>query len=90
MIRWDPDHTMRLHLAGTLDATCVADVERALESARQMRTPVVLDLGRVRLIDRPTLQYVLDLMEQDGRSIENCPDHVASWMRRESLKVCHE
>jgi anti-anti-sigma regulatory factor len=78
---------MTVHLAGTLNATCVPDVERALESARRSHTSVVLDLGKVRLIDRPTMQYVMDLMQQDIESIVNCPDYVQEWIHRESGKL---
>ena len=80
--RLDADGTLTVFLAGTLDAGCVADVDRALESARRLRTPVVLDLSRVRLIDRPTTQYLVDVLQQDVR-LANCPDYVERWIRRE-------
>jgi anti-anti-sigma regulatory factor len=83
LIRRETDHTMTLHLAGTLDTTCVPDLERALESARHEHEQVILDFGRLRLIDRPTLQYVVDLIEHDVLSVVNCPDHVERWIHQE-------
>lgn len=85
LIRWEPDHTMTLQLTGTLDTACVADLERALESARHEHTRVVLDCGKLRLMDRPTLQYVADLIEHGVLSIVNCPDYVEGWIHRESV-----
>lgn len=84
LIRWEADHTMTLQLAGTLDTTCVADLERALESARDRHTPVTLDFGKLRLMDRPTLQYIADLIQRDLLSVVNCPDYVEGWIHRES------
>jgi anti-anti-sigma regulatory factor len=78
------DHTMTLQLAGTLDAMCVADLERALASARGQHMPVILDLAKLRLMDRPTLEYVLDLIEHDEIPVVNCPDYVERWILRAS------
>lgn len=84
LIRREPNQTMTLQLTGTLDTTCVADLERALESARHEQTRVVLDCGKLRLMDRPTLQYVADLLEHGVLSLVNCPDYVEVWIHRES------
>lgn len=54
LTRPNPDGTVTLLLRGTLTAACVADVEGAV--AQQLRTRVVLDLSKVGLVDRPTLQ----------------------------------
>ncbi len=84
LIRWEADRSMTLQLAGTLDTTCVADLERALASARHEHRPVVLDFGKLRLMDRPTLQYVVDLIEHEVLPVVNCPDYVEGWIHRES------
>jgi len=81
--RFDADGTLTVFLAGTLDAGCVADVDRALESARRLHRPIVIDLSKVRLIDRPTTQYLVDVMADDVR-LTNCPEHVRLWIYRES------
>lgn len=87
--RFDANGTLTIFLAGTLNAACVADVDRALESARHLKISVVLDLSRVRLIDRPTTQYLVDVMQHDVR-LANCPDHVARWIYREWLRTVND
>jgi len=82
LIRSGIDGIVTLQLAGTLDMACVADIDRALQCARSTRNPVVLDLGRVRLIDRPTLQYVMDVIRDNVQAVVNCPDHVRGWIGR--------
>ena len=87
--RVNAEGTVTVFLTGTLDAGCVADVDRELESARRLRRPIVIDLSRVRLIDRPTTQYLVDVMQHDVR-LTNCPDHVARWIHRESTGMSRE
>lgn len=79
-LRLDPDQTVTLLVSGTLNTACVADVERALALGRELHRHVVVDLSKVRLIDRPTLQFLADLARDDV-ALTNCPDHVARWMR---------
>jgi anti-anti-sigma regulatory factor len=78
-IRFDPAGAVTLLLAGTINANCVADFDRALESARHSRRPVVLDLSKVRLIDRPALHYLIDVAGE-GVHLANCPAHVERWI----------
>jgi anti-anti-sigma regulatory factor len=80
--RREPTGAVTLLVAGILNASAVADFDRALERARQGRRPVVLDLSDVRLIDRPALKYLIDLMQNDVRLIV-CPDYVEHWIYRE-------
>ena len=87
--RLDPDGTVTVVLAGTLDAGCVADLDRALESARRLHRRIVIDLSRVRLIDRPTTQYLADVMDDDVR-LANCPNHVERWLFREWARALNE
>lgn len=79
--RLDPTGAVILLLAGTLNITCVPDVDRALASAKQLHRPVVLDLSKVRFVDRPTLEYLIDVTAGDVR-LMNCPAYLESWMRR--------
>lgn len=78
----DPAGTVTLVVGGTLNAECVADFDRALEYARGQGEHVAVDMARVRLIDRPTLQYLVDTLT-DVRVI-NCPDYIKRWMKREA------
>jgi len=87
--RLDQDGTLTVFLAGRLDASCVADVDRALESSRRLQQWVLLELSRVRLIDRPTTQYLIDVMAHDVR-LTNCPDHVERWIQREWLRTLND
>jgi hypothetical protein len=74
-----------LVIAGMLSARSVADFDRALEYARRLEQPVVLDLSLVQLIDRPTLKYLIDLMQCDVR-LTICPDYVRHWIDREASR----
>ena len=74
---------MTLTIAGTFNATGVADFERALDEARRLEQPVFLDLTRMTLIDRPTLRYLIDVLHRDVRLVI-CPPFVEQWIARES------
>jgi len=77
MTRIEPTGVVTLAVAGTFNAVGVADFDRALEDARRLHQPVVLDLSEVRLIDRPTLKYL---------NLVICPDFVEHWIYRESAR----
>ena len=80
------DHNaVTLSVAGILNAAAIADFDRALDKARQLQRPVVLDLSDVRLIDRPTLKYLIDVMQDEVRLVI-CPDYVEHWIYRESSR----
>jgi len=83
------DSAVTLSVVGTLTASAVADFERALDDARRLQRPIVLDLTKVRLIDRPTLKYLIDVMEHDIRLVV-CPDYVEHWMYRESTRDAYK
>jgi anti-anti-sigma regulatory factor len=83
--RIEPTGAVTLVVAGTFNAVGVADFDRALNDARRLRQPVVLDLSEVRLIDRPTLKYLIDLLQHDVNLVI-CPDFVEHWIYRESAK----
>jgi anti-anti-sigma regulatory factor len=85
MTRIEPTGAVTLAVAGTFNAVGVADFDRALEDARQLHQPVVLDLSEVRLIDRPTLEYLIDLLQHDI-DLVICPDYVEHWIHRESAR----
>ena len=83
------DSAVTLLVVGTLTASAVADFKRALDEARRLQLPIVLDLTYVRLIDRPTLKYLIDVLEHDAR-LAVCPDYVEHWMYRESTRDTYE
>ena len=79
----EPSGAVTLTVGGTFNAAGVADFERALDEARRLSQPVFLDLARIRLIDRPTLRYLIDLLHRDVRLVI-CPPFVEQWIARES------
>jgi anti-anti-sigma regulatory factor len=79
-----------LVLGGTFNASSVADFDRALQAAMQLDRRIVLDLTNVRLIDRPTLQYLIDLLNEDDDRLVVCPDYVEHWIDRESSRIALE
>jgi len=74
-----------LAVGGTLNAAAIADLDRAIDGARQLQQPIVLDLSEVALIDRPTLKYLIDV-KHDIRLVV-CPDYVEHWLDRESARA---
>src|SRR5438552_17216283 len=78
-------NTVTLSVAGILNAAGIADFDRALDEARRLQRPLVLDLTNVRLIDRPTLKYLIDVMQDEVRLVV-CPDYVEHWIYRESTR----
>ena len=78
-------NTVTLSVAGILNAAGIADFDRALGEARQLQRPLVLDLTDVRLIDRPTLKYLIDVMQDEVRLVI-CPEYVEHWIYRESTR----
>jgi len=79
----EPSGAVTLMLAGTFNGAGVADFERALDMARGLEQPVFLDLTRITLIDRPTLRYLMDLIDRDVRLVI-CPPRVEQWITREA------
>jgi len=74
--------SVTLSIAGTFNSAAVADFERALLQAQRLQQPVFLDLTQVRLIDRPALKYLIDLLNHDIRLVI-CPAFVEQWITRE-------
>ena len=85
LTRIDPAGATTLVVAGALNGTCIADFKRALSAARRLRQPIRLDLGEVALVDRPSLQYLVDLARGEVMLV-NCPEYIARWMNREDVQ----
>jgi anti-anti-sigma regulatory factor len=80
--RIDPTGPVTFLVAGRVDAACIADFERAFGAARRLGKDIRLDLREVTLVDRPGLQYLIDLA-CDEVTLVNCPEYVKRWMRRD-------
>ena len=83
--RIDPNGPVTFLIAGSVDATCLADFDRAFVAARRLGKVIHLDLSEVTLVDRRGLQYLIDLSCDDVTLI-NCPDYVKRWMRAEPVR----
>jgi anti-anti-sigma regulatory factor len=77
--RIDPAGAITFLVEGRVDAACIADFEQAFGAARRLGRVIRLDLSEVTLVDRPGLQYLSDL-EDDEVTLVNCPEYVRRWM----------
>ena len=49
-----------------------------------MQKQIVIDLGEVTLVDRPSLQFLAAQAREDITLI-NCPEYIEPWITREAL-----
>jgi ABC-type transporter Mla MlaB component len=77
----EPTGTVRLALAGRMNANALGELRRAIERVRRRRGRVLLDLSEITLVDRPSLAF---LTEQTKDEIEliNCPAYLESWIKK--------
>lgn len=80
--RMEQAGTVRLALAGRMNANSLGELRRAIERIRRRRGRVALDLGEVTLLDRQSLLF---LSEQINDEIEliNCPAYLESWIKKQ-------
>lgn len=81
--RPDITGTVRLALAGRMNANSLGELRRAIDRARRHRAHrVALDLSEITLADRASVDF---LSQQSKEEIEliNCPQYLASWIARE-------
>jgi anti-anti-sigma regulatory factor len=75
--------TVRLQLAGKMNANSLGEVRRAIDRARRHRARrVSLDLSEITLADRASIDF---LVQQSREEIEliNCPQYIEAWIARE-------
>jgi hypothetical protein len=80
----DPMGPVTLTLAGKCCGGCLGELRRAIDKARRMRKEIVIDMGEVTLVDRPSLQFLAAQSREDIKLI-NCPEYIEPWILRESL-----
>ena len=68
-----------LAVSGRIEANDLPELKRLIESHE---LPVILDLRRVKLVDREVVTFLADFEIDSGR-ITNCPAYVREWIRRE-------
>ncbi|HEY2843130.1 MAG TPA: STAS domain-containing protein [Bryobacteraceae bacterium] len=73
--------TIRLALAGRMNANALGELRRAIDRVRRHRSRVKLDLGEITLVDRASMDF---LSEQTRDEIElvNCPAYLESWLKK--------
>jgi anti-anti-sigma regulatory factor len=57
-------------------------VRRAIERARRAHKHVVIDLGEVTLLDKPSAQFLAAQTKEDV-TLTNCPEYIQPWIYRE-------
>lgn len=75
--------TVRLALAGRMNANSLGELRRAIDRARRHRgRRIALDLSEITLADRASLEF---LAQQSREEIEliNCPAYLAPWIDRD-------
>jgi hypothetical protein len=80
----DPFGPITLTLAGKCCGGCLGELRRAIDKARRMQKQIVIDLGEVTLVDRPSLQFLAAQSREDITLI-NCPEYIEPWILRETL-----
>jgi len=76
----EPAGSVRLALAGRINANSLGEVRRAIDRARRQRAhKIALDLGEITLADRAGVDF---LMQQSRDQIElvNCPPYLRPWI----------
>ncbi len=72
-----------LTLAGKCNGGSLGELRRAIDKARRMQRQIVIDLGEVTLVDRPSLQF-LAAQARDDIKLINCPEYIEPWILRET------
>jgi ABC-type transporter Mla MlaB component len=74
--------TVRLALAGRMNANSLGELRRAIERIRRRRGRVALDLGEVTLLDRQSLVFLSEQLKDEIELI-NCPAYLESWIKKQ-------
>ena len=79
--QFDPAGPVTLALAGKCNGGSLGELRRAIDKARRMQKEIVIDLGEVTLVDRPSLQFLAEQARDDIKLI-NCPEYIEPWISR--------
>jgi len=79
--QFDPSGPVTLTLAGKCNGGSLGELRRAIDKARRMQKQIVIDLGEVTLVDRPSLQFLAEQAREDITLI-NCPEYIEPWISR--------
>jgi hypothetical protein len=76
----DPAGPVTLSLAGKCSGGGLGELRRAIDRARRMGKQIIIDLGEVTLMDRPSLQFLAAQVQEDVKLV-NCPEYIEPWIR---------
>jgi anti-anti-sigma regulatory factor len=79
----NPSGTSTLALAGSIGAESVQKIGRLIKNVQQTRSPVVLDMGEVTLMDRTAARFFAR-QQKRGVALVNCPGYIAHWISQET------
>jgi len=82
----NPTGPRTLALSGSIGAESVHKIDRLIKG-QPSRSPVVLDMGEVTLIDRTAARF-LARQQRRGVALVNCPGYIAHWISQET--TAHE
>jgi len=71
-----------LMIAGNCSGGSLGELRRAIERARRMHREIVIDLGEVTLVDKPSLEFLAEQSRSDIKLV-NCPEYIEPWIQRE-------
>ena len=77
----DTAGAVTLTLAGKCNGGSLGELRRAIDKARRLQKQIVIDLGEVTLVDRPSLQFLAEQARDDIKLI-NCPEYIEPWISR--------
>jgi hypothetical protein len=80
--RHDPAAPVTLVIAGKCNGGCLGELRRAIDKARRMQRPVVIDMSEVTLVDRPSLQFLAE-QSRENVTLINCPPYIQPWISRD-------
>jgi anti-anti-sigma regulatory factor len=73
--------TVRLEVAGRMNANSLGDLRRTMERIRRKRSRVSLDLSEITLLDRASIQFLAEQCSADVELI-NCPPYLEAWLKK--------
>jgi len=73
---------VRLALSGRIQGEHLAELKRAVGRETVVREALTIDLGEVRLVDRPAVAF-LARCEAAGALLVRCPAYVREWIDEE-------
>lgn len=77
----DDEGTVRLEIAGRMNANSLGDLRRTLDRIRRKRRRVLLDLSEITLLDRASIHFLTE-QHHDGVELINCPPYLEAWIEK--------